>query len=118
MAFESLIKDVEEVFDYLKSYVNSNLKYYKLMALKKVVNACSIVFKVLLCLVLILLALFFFSIAIAALIGRWMDSYFMGFVIVGAFYLVLFIIAVLFGVRIIRRPMLRMLAAKIFGKKR
>lgn len=117
MAFESLIKDAEEILVCLKAYAQSNLRYYKLMAIKKIVNACSIAFKVLLCLVLILLALFFFSIAIAALVGRWLDSYFLGFIIVGAFYLILFIIAVRFGVRIVRRPMLRMLASKLFGNK-
>ena len=118
MAFESLINNVEEVFASLKAYANSNLTYYKLKALKRVVNACSIAFKVLLCLVLILLSLFFFSIAAATLIGRWLDSYVLGFVIIGGFYLLLAVVAIMSGVRIIRRPMLRMLAAKLFREKR
>lgn len=117
MAFDSFIKNVEEVLEDIKAYTKSNIKYYKLKALKKIVNACSITFKVLLCLVLILLSLFFFSIAAAALIGRWMDSYVCGFVIVGGFYLILAVIAIAFGVRIIRRPMLRMLARNMFRKK-
>lgn len=118
MAFESLINNVEEVLASLKVYAKSNLTYYKLRALQRIVNACSIVFKVLLCLVLILLSLFFFSIAGATLIGRWLDSYVLGFVIIGGFYLLLAVIAIAFGVRIVRRPMLRMLAAKMFRKKR
>ncbi len=117
MAFDAFISNIEEIFENLKAYAKSNVRYYKLLALKRIVNAASITFKVLLCLVLILLALFFFSIAAAVLIGRWLDSFVWGFVIVGGFYLVLAILAITCGVLIIRRPMLKMLASKMFRKK-
>ncbi len=117
MAFDSLINDIKEIVEHLKAYAESNVKYYKLKALKHIVNAASIIFKVLLCVVLILLALFFFSIAAAVFIGRWIDSFAWGFAIVGGFYLLLFILAVAVGVLIVRRPMLKMLASKMFGKK-
>ncbi len=118
MAFESLIKNIEEVFDSLKAYAKSNLTYYKLKALEQIANACSVAFKVLLCLVLVLLSLLLFSFAAAIFIGGLTDNYVLGFLIVGGFYFLLALIAIFFGARIVRRPMIRMLAAKMFRKKK
>lgn len=117
MVFEAFTKNLENILEDLKSYCNSSIKYYKLKVLKKIVNAISSTIKVLLCMVLLIFLIFFFSIAAGILIGRCMDSYVCGFFIVGLFYSLLLLIVILFGKMMIRRPLRKRLAKKMFSKE-
>ncbi|QYJ69035.1 competence protein [Flavobacterium litorale] len=106
MAFE----DVKENFGTLKDrgedVVSANLKYYKLLLFKTFIKTNTAVVKAVMIGVLLLLVLFFFSFGLAFFIGSALDSYGLGFFIVGGFYLIVTFIAYKFRNEIVEKPLI------------
>lgn len=117
MAFQNFKDNFDDAFEHIKRYLNIYVTNVKLRSIKKATHGVTAMLNVLLWGTFALLALFFLSIALCVGIGNWVDSYMLGFVIVGGFYLLLMILALLFGRRIIRNSVLRFLLSKIFDKE-
>lgn len=117
MAFESLQKNIKEVVELLKAYANSNLTYYKLTALKKFAKGGSKLFRLIVYLIFIPLVLLFFSIAAAIYIGKRMDNFYLGFIIIGAVHIILLFLSIIFGGMIVRRYILKKYSRKILKQK-
>jgi hypothetical protein len=80
---------LKNVFDSVENYTKTSVELYKLKLINK---SSEIIADAFIGIALLVMALFFFSfinIALAFLIGNWMGSYPLGFLIVSSFYLLL-----------------------------
>lgn len=88
MAFEELKKNTEDIQEQMQEYIHSNVAYYKLLGFKVAMKSTTMIFKFTLILICFSMVLFFCSIAGALVIGKYLDSYPLGFLIIGGIYLV------------------------------
>jgi cytochrome c biogenesis protein CcdA len=89
MAFEELKENTEHIQEQMQSFLESNVAYYKLWGFKVAMKSTTMILKLTLIFVCFGMVLLFCSIAGALAIGKYMDDYSMGFLIVGGIYLVL-----------------------------
>ena len=86
---------IDDLSDDSKSYIKSLLEYYKLDALKKSTKAIATLLSLAIKGSLLLLLFMFVSIGLSFFIGNLINSVAYGFMIMGAFYLILLIIFLL-----------------------
>ncbi|MBG6112138.1 Na+/citrate or Na+/malate symporter [Flavobacterium sp. CG_23.5] len=97
MAFEELKENTEHIQEQMQSFLESNVAYYKLWGFKVAMKSTTMILKLTLIFICFGIVLLFCSIAGALAIGKYMDSYPIGFLIVGGIYLV--ITGLLFTIR-------------------
>lgn len=73
--------------DDFKSFLDANIAYYKLYLFKVLAKASATVLGLLLVIVFLLIALFFFSVALAISLGYLLNNMAIGFLILGFIYL-------------------------------
>ena len=113
MAFDELKKDLVEANADIKSYLEHSEEYLKLKAFKIFMVTVTSTTHALLIGLAMLLALFFLSIAISLAIGNALGKPVYGYLIVGAFYLLLSVLFYIFRDRI-DRPILRKFSKHFF----
>lgn len=86
MAFEELKEHTENIQDQTQAYLQSNLAYYKLWGFKVAMKSTTFIFKFVLIALCLSMVLLFCSVALALAIGNLLDSYALGFLIVGGIY--------------------------------
>lgn len=92
MVFDELKENLAEADVSFRSYLDSSKEYYKLKGFKFIMQGVSAFSHILLIGMAALLTLFFLSFAASYGIGQLLDNTFLGFLIVGVFYLLLGII--------------------------
>lgn len=97
MAFEELKENTEHIQEQMQSFLESNVAYYKLWGFKVAMKSTTMILKLTLIFVCFGMVLLFCSIAGSLAIGNYLDSYPLGFLIVGGIYLV--ITGLLFTIR-------------------
>lgn len=88
MAFQDIRENAGSVHGQTQSFIDSSIAYYKLWGFKVAMKSMVTVFKFVLILVCVLMVLLFVSVAAAFAIGKALDSYTYGFLIVAAVYAV------------------------------
>ena len=106
MAFEKLTNSIHDLNDNVRDLAKSSTEYYKLDLYKKIIKGVISLVNMMLLGFICLVAVFFVSIAIALAISTAMDQPSAGFYIVGAFYVVVFIIIWIFGKKPIEKIIL------------
>jgi hypothetical protein len=96
MALEELKDNITEVDHNVRSYLKNTEEYYKLKGFKIAMRSITSFVKILMIGSLALLSLFMLSFAFAHGIGQWLDNVFLGFLIMGGFYILIGIVAYLF----------------------
>ncbi len=107
MAFQDIKEDLEQIQEESKAYINSSLAYYKLWGFKVAMKSTTMVLKFLLVILFASLFVLFASIALALVIGKALDNYIYGFLIVAGFYLLLTILVSLIKPQIVEGKILR-----------
>ena len=113
MAFENLNENTEKIYDHSKSFFESVIAYYKLKGFKVAMQSISLIFKMLLVGLFLSAFLFFCSLAAAFVINDALDSFYLGFLIVGGVYLFFTFLIYAFRKQLIEALILRMFS-KIF----
>lgn len=115
MAFEELKGHTENIQNQAEAYIESNLAYYKLKSFKLAMKSMTAIIKFGLIFLFLLMVLLFFSIAGAFALGKSLDSYALGFLIVGGAYLI--ITGILFTVKdkIVEGPILEKFSEIFFN---
>lgn len=98
--FESLNNSSESGIDKGKDYVDATYKYLKLKSFHILSLSLSTLIKVLFIGGIIIISLFFFSIALAIYVGQYYNSISLGYVFVGGLFLLLGFIVYLFRKKI------------------
>ena len=106
MAFEELKEHTEDVQKQAKEYLENSIAYYKLLGFKVAVKSTTMILKYALLVIALMMVLFFCSVAAALAIGKSLDSYTLGFLIVGGIYFVLTSLLFLFKDKFIEGPLL------------
>ena len=115
MAFEELKENTENIQDQAQAYIESNIAYYKLKSFKVAMKFTTLIFKFAFVFLLFLIVLMFFSVAGALAIGKTLDNYVFGFLIIGGVYLVITVIVFLFKDKIIEGPILEKFSEIFFN---
>lgn len=115
MAFEELKEHTENIKNQAESYIDSNLAYYKLKSFRLAMKSMTLIVKFGLIFIFLLMVLLFFSIAGAFALGKYLDSYALGFLIVGGAYAL--ITGILFTVKdkIVEGPILEKFSEIFFN---
>lgn len=90
--FGKLKENIQDIREDIKGLLESNIAYYKLWLFKVITKSFSALLKVLMIGIFLVVALAFFSVAVAIAIGEALDSMAYGFLIVGGFYFLLCVI--------------------------
>ena len=118
MIFENVIENLHDVLRRIENYVLSKAEYYKLRLFKSVMKTIIPMVNLLVFGSLFLFVLLFLSIGAAFWIGSLLDQVFIGFIIVGVFYALIFLLMLLVGRRIIRRKLLRAFSSLLFDENK
>lgn len=113
MAFDELKDELNSIQDNAKAYVDTSIEYYKLKGFKIAMKSASLIARGVVALLFISLFIFFISTALALAIGKLLDSYIYGFLIVAFFYLILTSIVLFFKSKFIEKKVIQKFS-KIF----
>ena len=115
MAFEELKENTDNIQEQAKAYIESTAAYYKLWGFKVAMKSTTMIIKFSLILLCFSMVLLFCSVAGALAIGIALDSYALGFLIVGSVYLV--VTAILFSIKdkIVEGPILEKFSEIFFN---
>lgn len=113
MAFEDLNEQVNDFKDHAQSYMERSVSYYKLKGFELTTRLSSTIIQMVILIFFLSMVLLFCSLAGALALSVLMDSYVIGFLLVGGIYLAILLILLLFKASIIERPLLQKFS-KIF----
>lgn len=115
MAFEDIKEDLEKIQEESKALISSNIAYYKLWGFKVAMQSTTMILKFFLIVLFATLFVLFASLALAIVIGRAMDNYVYGFLIVAGFYLLLTILVSFIKPQIVEGKILRKFSEIFFN---
>ncbi|RDI56513.1 phage holin family protein [Flavobacterium glaciei] len=116
MAFEELKENTENIQEQAKAYLQSTAAYYKLWGFKVAMKSITMIIKFSLILLCFSMVLLFCSVAAAFAIGKIIDSYALGFLIVGGVYLVITGVLFLIKNKIVEGPILEKFSEIFFNE--
>jgi len=115
MAFEELKEHTENIQDQAQAYIESNIAYYKLWGFKVAMKSTAMILKFILIGLSLCMVLLFCSIAGALAIGKYLDSYVFGFLIVAGIYIILTVLIFLTKNKIVEGPILEKFSEIFFN---
>ena len=107
MSIDKVKNNIDDIKLNAKSYIDSNIDYFTLLGFKITTKASSFIIKIILLSLFLLLSLTFLSFSFAFAIGTWIDSYAIGFLIVGSIYILISLLLFFKGGSFIDKPMLK-----------
>lgn len=115
MAFEELKEHTEDIQKQAKEYIENSVAYYKLWGFKVAMRSTTMILKFALIAMCLTMVLLFCSIAVAFAIGKALDSYALGFLIVGGIYLGITILLFFIKDKIVEGPILEKFSEIFFN---
>jgi uncharacterized membrane protein YagU involved in acid resistance len=115
MAFEELKEHTKDIQNEAQAYIENSIAYYKLWGFKVAMKSTTMVLTFALIAISLTMVLFFCSIAGAFAIGKALDSYALGFLIIAGIYLVISLFIFLIKDKIIERPILEKFSEIFFN---
>ena len=115
MAFEELKENTEAIQENAKAFIETNIAYYKLWGFKVAMKSTTLMLKFLLITMCLMIVLLFVSVAGAFAIGKSLDSYALGFLIVAGVYLILAFLLFLVKDKIVEGPILEKFSEIFFN---
>jgi len=107
MSDKKIGQHLNNLSDDAKTYIKSELAFYKLDAYKKLVKATVSLLKFVLNAGIVLLIFAFLSVGLALLLGKLIGYYSIGFFIIAGIYLIFLIAMLIFGKPFIERTVLK-----------
>jgi hypothetical protein len=115
MAFEELKEHTEDIQKQAKDYIENSIAYYKLWGFKVAMRSTTMMLKFALIAMSLSMVLLFCSIAGAFAIGEALNSYALGFLIVGGIYLALTVVLFLIKDKVVEGPILEKFSEIFFN---
>lgn len=110
-----LMESAGETVAYLQNYVEQKVELVKLEAAEKTATTVSSLLTAFIVLLIIGIAVFTGTIAIALFLGGWLENYALAFLIVTVFYIALAVGAYVFRKTIITNPIVSIVITKMFN---
>ncbi|MCM4155000.1 hypothetical protein [Gramella sp. AN32] len=117
MAFEKLSDGVHDVNDNIQAYIHSNTEYYKLKAFKQGMKGATALVRFLIMGLLLTTAGLLISFALAIVISEQIGIPSSGYFIVGAIYLLIFILIYFFAKEPIEKLVLKKFSKIMFNEE-
>lgn len=114
METKSILENISGLKENLKAYLETKISYYALQTFEKAVNALTVLVSNGFVILLLWMALIFFSAAAGLYIGRLLESIELGLLIIGGFYLLLGIVFFVFRKQVFSRIIIRILVNVFF----
>jgi sterol desaturase/sphingolipid hydroxylase (fatty acid hydroxylase superfamily) len=115
MAFEELKENTENIQEQAQAYVESNIAYYKLWGFKVAMKSTTMILKFILIVLCFLMVLLFCSLAGAFAIGKALDNYPLGFLVIAGVYLIITFLLFLIKDKIVEGPILEKFSEIFFN---
>ena len=115
MAFEELKEHTEDIQKETQAYIENSLAYYKLRGFKLAMKSTTMILKFVLIAISLMMVLFFCSIAGAFAIGKALDNYALGFLIVAGIYLIISGLLFLVKDKVVEGPILEKFSEIFFN---
>ena len=115
MAFDELKEHTEDIQEQAQAYIESSMAYYKLWGFKVAMKSTTMILKFTLILLCFSMVLLFCSVAAALAIGKALENYTYGFLMIGAFYLVVSGFLFLIKDKIVEGPILEKFSEIFFN---
>ncbi|RMB63208.1 hypothetical protein EAX61_02095 [Dokdonia sinensis] len=117
MAFEKLTDNIKELTSNTEQYIKTSAEYYKLSifrnSMKGLIGFANVAIRA----TFALIALLFISVGVAIIIGESMENASAGYFIVGAFYVVVFLLIFAFAKKPIEKMLLMKYSKMAFNEK-
>ena len=107
MSNQNMGEHLNNLSDDAKTYIESEVAYYKLDAYKKLIKATSSLLKFLINAGIVLLIFAFLSIGLGLLLGKLIGYYYVGFFIIAGIYFVILLLILIFGKPFIEKSVLK-----------
>ena len=115
MAFEEMRENADSVQEQSQAFIKSNVAYYKLWGFKVAMKSMVMILKFTLILLCFLMFLMFASVAAAFAIGKALDSYTFGFLIVAGVYVIFTLLLFLIKDKIVEGKILEKFSEIFFN---
>ncbi|HRA72869.1 MAG TPA: competence protein [Flavobacterium sp.] len=115
MAFEELKEHTEDIQKQAQAYIENSVAYYKLWGFKVAMKSTTMMLKFALIAIALMMVLLFCSVAGAFAIGKALDSYALGFLIIGGIYLVITGLLFLIKDKVVEGPILEKFSEIFFN---
>lgn len=115
MAFEELKEHTKDIQKEAQAYIENSVAYYKLRGFKVAMKSTTMILKFALIAIALMMVLLFCSVAGAFAIGKALDSYALGFLIVGGIYLVITGLLFLIKDKVVEGPILEKFSEIFFN---
>ncbi len=115
MAFQEIKENSEDLLEQAKTFLETNVSYYKLWLFKATMKSTTMLLKLFLLGVMLVMVTVFLSIAAALAIGYGLGNFVYGFLIVGGIYLILSIIIYKIQDKIVEGPILKKFSEFFFN---
>ena len=115
---KSIKENFEDLTTTAQGYIESSIAYYRLDFFKKFMKVIIDASHKLILAFFLLIALLFLSVAACLYIGALLDNEALGYIIVGAFYLIIMIIASIFLKPILRKLILSRASVSFFNDQK
>ena len=109
------VDNLKNLFETSKDYINTKLELGKLKIVDKSTAISSALISMVAMLLITFLAAGFLSIGVALLIGKYLHSYYIGFALVGGFYLIILIVFYKMRLKWIKKPVTEDLIQKMLN---
>lgn len=114
MEGKSFFENISELRENLLKFVETKVSYYGLVAFEKSAKLFSSLISSAVIILILLLSLIFFSGAAGLYLGQLLESYLLGLLIVGGFYLLLGIVFIIFRKKIFGPMVIKSMAETFF----
>lgn len=115
MAFDELKEHTEDVQKEAQAYIENSLAYYKLWGFKVAMKSTTMMLKFALIAIALMMVLLFCSVAGAFAIGNALNSYALGFLMIGGIYLVITALLFLIKDKVVEGPILEKFSEIFFN---
>ena len=107
MSDKKLGQHLNNLSDDTKTYIESEIAFYKLDAYKKIIKATSSILRIVVNSGILILVFAFLSIGLSLFLGKMLGFYYQGFLIVAGIYIVILFLMLIFGKSIIEKSVLK-----------
>ena len=107
MSDQKIGEHLNNLSDDAKTYIESEIAYYKLDAYKKLIKATSSLLKFVINAGIVLLIFAFLSIGLGLLLGKLIGYYYVGFFIIAGIYFIILLLILIFGKPFIEKSVLK-----------